>query len=92
MYIKVWSLLIFIAACLQIVKCRTNGSDICRLPEDRGRCRALINRWRYNMRTGQCNQFKFGGCGGNENNFASKESCLDACAGTLDIDIRDMLL
>ncbi|KAG5889740.1 hypothetical protein JTB14_018962 [Gonioctena quinquepunctata] len=55
--------------------------DMCKLPEKRGHCRALLPRWRYNPSTGKCHEFNFGGCDGNENNFTSEKACMTMCSG-----------
>ena len=44
-----------------------------------GPCEALIPRYFFNKTSGQCEQFAYGGCQGNRNNFEDGESCLDAC-------------
>nr|CAH7760158.1 unnamed protein product [Callosobruchus chinensis] len=54
---------------------------MCKLPEVRGRCRALLQRWRYDVSSGKCRTFKFGGCEGNDNNFTSEKACMAMCAG-----------
>lgn len=61
----------------------TLTEDVCALPKDSGPCHsdASIRRWYFNSKTKKCEQFKYGGCGGNENNFDSKELCEHACAG-----------
>ncbi|KAM9354518.1 kunitz-type protease inhibitor 1-like isoform 2-T2 [Pholidichthys leucotaenia] len=46
-----------------------------------GPCRAAFRRWRYNVTMGQCEEFVFGGCKENKNNYLSKEHCLSACGG-----------
>lgn len=33
------------------------------------------------MELGQCQEFKYGGCLGNANNFASSEQCRERCSG-----------
>uniref|UniRef100_A0A8C9FTF9 BPTI/Kunitz inhibitor domain-containing protein n=1 Tax=Pavo cristatus TaxID=9049 RepID=A0A8C9FTF9_PAVCR len=33
----------------------------------------------YNYSTGRCRPFTYSGCGGNENNFTSRKSCLRIC-------------
>nr|XP_019961120.1 PREDICTED: kunitz-type serine protease inhibitor 6-like [Paralichthys olivaceus] len=45
-----------------------------------GPCRAALQRWFYNHRTGTCQSFIYGGCRGNKNNYISKERCMAACA------------
>lgn len=54
---------------------------ICKLPPMRGHCRALLIRWRYDPVTKKCQEFKFGGCDGNANNFQSQKACMTVCAG-----------
>ena len=58
-------------------------SDTCRLPKVVGPCRGAFPRWFYNTSSGRCEQFIFGGCGGNANNFNSSASCLRNCGKKL---------
>ncbi|XP_048414329.1 tissue factor pathway inhibitor 2 [Stegostoma tigrinum] len=51
----------------------------CRLEADSGPCRAYLERYFYNFTTGQCEEFVFGGCRGNENNFKDVSSCQNEC-------------
>ncbi|NXG02953.1 TFPI1 inhibitor, partial [Sakesphorus luctuosus] len=53
--------------------------SLCMTPMDRGVCRAKELRFFYNYSTGRCRPFSYSGCGGNENNFTSKKSCLRIC-------------
>ncbi|NWW06140.1 TFPI1 inhibitor, partial [Oreocharis arfaki] len=53
--------------------------SLCMTPMDRGLCRAKELRFFYNYSTGRCRPFSYSGCGGNENNFISKKSCLRIC-------------
>lgn len=41
----------------------------------------LHPRWWYNATAGSCQQFVYGGCEGNDNNYQSEEECLERCAG-----------
>jgi hypothetical protein len=50
-------------------------SSICGLSPVTGRCRGLFPRWYYDQDQGRCLPFTYGGCGGNENNFASRQVC-----------------
>lgn len=52
---------------------------MCLLPILRGPCDAQLPRWGYNFLTGQCQQFYFGGCQGNRNNYLTQEVCELAC-------------
>ncbi|XP_036886638.1 kunitz-type protease inhibitor 2 isoform X2 [Sturnira hondurensis] len=58
-----------------------NIYDFCGVPKVVGRCRASFPRWWYNATDGSCQQFVYGGCGGNDNNYLTKEKCLGKCAG-----------
>uniref|UniRef100_A0A8V5FSI4 Uncharacterized protein n=1 Tax=Melopsittacus undulatus TaxID=13146 RepID=A0A8V5FSI4_MELUD len=53
--------------------------SLCMTPMDRGLCRARELRFFYNFSTGRCHRFSYSGCGGNENNFTSRKSCLRIC-------------
>ncbi|KAF2987364.1 hypothetical protein EK904_002402 [Melospiza melodia maxima] len=53
--------------------------SLCLTPMDRGLCRAKELRFFYNFSTGRCRPFSYSGCGGNENNFVSRKSCLRIC-------------
>ncbi|XP_068920623.1 tissue factor pathway inhibitor isoform X4 [Petaurus breviceps papuanus] len=55
------------------------GPSWCLTPADRGLCRASEKRFYFNSAIGKCRPFNYSGCGGNENNFTSKKSCLRTC-------------
>lgn len=42
-----------------------------------GRCRASIRRFHYN--NGTCQPFTYGGCGANQNNYETEETCMTTC-------------
>ncbi|CAG7827029.1 unnamed protein product [Allacma fusca] len=44
-----------------------------------GPCRAAIKRWYWNGAKYDCDEFLYGGCRGNNNNFETKGECLSAC-------------
>jgi len=54
--------------------------DICKLPKDKGPCRARKPKFYYDSITGACSSFMYGGCQGNKNNFDSIEECEAQCS------------
>ena len=56
---------------------------ICTLPADTGPCDGVCPRWFFNPSLGECQQFFWGCCEGNANNFETQEwceaECLDPC-------------
>uniref|UniRef100_A0A224YCP3 Pancreatic trypsin inhibitor n=1 Tax=Rhipicephalus zambeziensis TaxID=60191 RepID=A0A224YCP3_9ACAR len=61
-------------------ECLAECEDPCRLPMDPGHCNNdTQERYYYNSQTGLCEIFEYGGCEGNENNFAELESCKTRC-------------
>nr|CAD7453342.1 unnamed protein product [Timema tahoe] len=54
-------------------------ADICLLPADVGPCRAAKPRYYYDTEAKACVKFRYGGCYGNCNNFATVEKCEMAC-------------
>ncbi len=59
----------------------------CLLPSAVGNCDALIGAYFHNPKTGVCEPFMWGGCGGNENRFPTLAACQAAChGGTPDMD------
>jgi len=53
--------------------------NLCTLPLDAGICAGVCPRYYFNQTTGQCEEFMYGCCGGNANNFATLEDCQNAC-------------
>ncbi|VDP92262.1 unnamed protein product [Echinostoma caproni] len=51
----------------------------CLLPRDPGMCLAVIRRWAFNRAKQECEEFIYGGCGGNRNNFGSQFECQYTC-------------
>ncbi|VDQ07008.1 unnamed protein product [Trichobilharzia regenti] len=54
-------------------------TDICLLKPEPGLCRAYFPSFYYDPSSNECKSFVYGGCGGNENRFASKETCEETC-------------
>ncbi|XP_012942643.1 papilin [Aplysia californica] len=51
----------------------------CILDVDIGPCQAAITRFFYNTTSKQCEAFIYGGCQGNDNNFATFDECKRTC-------------
>ncbi|KFD57847.1 hypothetical protein M514_01080 [Trichuris suis] len=68
-------------ACHLYLQCYATD-DICNLPVSQGPCDEILMRWYYNRGTKQCEEFVYGGCEGNENNFLTKEQCEATCTSS----------
>ncbi|XP_055071003.2 tissue factor pathway inhibitor a isoform X1 [Misgurnus anguillicaudatus] len=51
----------------------------CALKKDEGPCKAIMDRFYFNIDTGRCEAFEYGGCQGNANNFETLEECEQMC-------------
>ncbi|TRY92245.1 hypothetical protein DNTS_029082 [Danionella cerebrum] len=51
----------------------------CALKKDEGPCKAMKERFYFDLDTGHCELFEYGGCQGNGNNFETKEECEEMC-------------
>ncbi|KAJ0005392.1 hypothetical protein NQD34_015286 [Periophthalmus magnuspinnatus] len=58
----------------------------CALKEEPGPCKALKPRYYFNIDSGSCEMFDYGGCKGNDNNFLTKEECEETCVVSEDKD------
>ncbi|KAK6759783.1 hypothetical protein RB195_021383 [Necator americanus] len=56
-----------------------NGEDCLEPFGKTGHCKASFKRWGFNPETIRCEEFIYGGCGGNKNNFLSLEECKMEC-------------
>ncbi|XP_063168390.1 kunitz-type protease inhibitor 2 [Candoia aspera] len=74
---KSLALLVTLAAALAAAE---SLPDQCRSPKRVGPCRASFHRWWYNATSQMCQEFIFGGCKGNANNFFSEKECFQTCA------------
>ncbi|XP_033102480.1 papilin-like isoform X3 [Anneissia japonica] len=59
--------------------CLVKEEDPCSLPAESGPCKALLSRWYFSSSTGKCEQFTYGGCMGNSNNFMDEDLCEVVC-------------
>uniref|UniRef100_A0AC34FVR3 BPTI/Kunitz inhibitor domain-containing protein n=1 Tax=Panagrolaimus sp. ES5 TaxID=591445 RepID=A0AC34FVR3_9BILA len=58
------------------------GGVLCRLPKDSGyQCGMSIphSAYHFDVSIGECIEFIFNGCGGNQNRFGTKDECLLGC-------------
>uniref|UniRef100_A0AAU6NSZ1 Kunitz/BPTI-like toxin transcript variant X5 n=1 Tax=Micrurus mipartitus TaxID=430902 RepID=A0AAU6NSZ1_MICMP len=53
--------------------------EYCYLPPDSGQCLAINDAYYYNPAANECQQFNYGGCHGNDNNFETKDECHYTC-------------
>nr|CAD2164277.1 unnamed protein product [Meloidogyne enterolobii] len=56
-----------------------NKNEICSLPPFAGPCTSFVLRWFFNPENGICEQFSYGSCRGNLNNFPDKSQCEAVC-------------
>lgn len=54
-------------------------NELCALKDEPGPCKAIKDRFFFSVDTGRCEQFEYGGCGGNANNFETFEACMESC-------------
>merc|ERR1719249_455607 len=52
--------------------------DICSLPKVKGKCKGYKPRYFFDKNTKSCQEFIYGGCGGNANRFVTEEECSKA--------------
>ena len=57
-------------------------AEICALPSDTGRCKASFEYWFYDPQSDSCKIFIYGGCGGNDNRWPTKDGCMNACSSS----------
>ena len=48
-------------------------NDVCQMPQEVGPCRDFLERYFFDVASGTCKQFYFGGCEGNKNNFKTMQ-------------------
>jgi hypothetical protein len=57
-----------------------SGIYICQLRPEPGPCYASFEQYYFNTQLRSCQIFIWGGCGGNQNRFSSREECERTCS------------
>jgi len=57
----------------------TVNADLCQLDADVGPCDEFQTAFFYSAAVDRCEQFTWGGCGGNANRFSAREDCERRC-------------
>ncbi|KAF8763268.1 thrombin inhibitor hemalin-like [Argiope bruennichi] len=71
--------------CLKPEQCPNSANELfvdesaCDQPKVIGHCLAAFRRYYFNKESGECEEFIYGGCGANDNNFLTKEECEETC-------------
>ncbi|XP_075555473.1 doenitin-1-like [Dermacentor variabilis] len=65
--------------CVASGHAQTRRPRICNLPPETGPCKARILAQYYNPLKDSCEEFTYGGCGGNENRFDTRQLCEATC-------------
>ncbi|XP_035222092.1 papilin-like [Stegodyphus dumicola] len=61
----------------------------CQLARVKGKCKGFFKRYYFEYETFKCESFFYGGCGGNANNFETKEQCMKTCYPLFLAEIED---
>lgn len=64
------------------------SGNLCDQPASVGDCAEYVLKWNYNSTLGSCQQFYYGGCGGNDNRFDTEEDCSARCIAGVDEEPR----
>ncbi|XP_078366590.1 uncharacterized protein LOC144650724 isoform X3 [Oculina patagonica] len=64
---------------LHTLRLKHVGACVCDLPPEGGPCYGYIPRYFFNATSKKCEEFVYGGCQGNGNNFETIESCENKC-------------
>uniref|UniRef100_A0A3Q1K386 Si:dkey-117n7.5 n=1 Tax=Anabas testudineus TaxID=64144 RepID=A0A3Q1K386_ANATE len=56
-----------------------SGTDRCLEPMSEGFCSDYVLLWYFHRLSGECRPFVYGGCGGNQNRFSSRDECQSWC-------------
>ncbi|ODM96426.1 Spondin-1 [Orchesella cincta] len=59
--------------------------EICTQSVDIIKCRGSYTKWHYDVASQTCKKFSYGGCGGTQNIFETKEDCEDTCGSITEL-------
>jgi hypothetical protein len=59
--------------------CQATCANSCNLPKKVGPCLAAFPRYYFDIKSGKCHKFIYGGCQGNGNNFVMRSECEKRC-------------
>nr|ACM40916.1 tissue factor pathway inhibitor [Culicoides nubeculosus] len=62
----------------------------CFMKPDGGVGRAILKSFYYNPKSRRCEEFEYGGLGGNENNFETKENCEEECKNRIKYNPKNL--
>uniref|UniRef100_A0A8C2Z9H3 Si:dkey-117n7.5 n=1 Tax=Cyclopterus lumpus TaxID=8103 RepID=A0A8C2Z9H3_CYCLU len=68
-------LLLFLLTLSSFTSHAMSAADRCLEPMSEGACSEYVLLWYFHPRSGECRPFVYGGCGGNRNQFASRQEC-----------------
>ncbi|KAM9318379.1 uncharacterized protein KZ484_022661 isoform 2-T2 [Pholidichthys leucotaenia] len=83
--------------CLLLLLCQLKPStgdqdsddyNRCTAAPDPGFCRAAFPMYYYDTKTDSCENFIYGGCGGNDNRYNTLEECKSSCIGDGQFETR----
>ncbi|CAF0898052.1 unnamed protein product [Brachionus calyciflorus] len=65
---------------------------MCMLPREKGPCADYEQKYYFNTLSGQCEEFTYGGCNGNDNNFESLDECESTCHALIESASNSQIL
>uniref|UniRef100_A0A671KSJ3 BPTI/Kunitz inhibitor domain-containing protein n=1 Tax=Sinocyclocheilus anshuiensis TaxID=1608454 RepID=A0A671KSJ3_9TELE len=69
----------FTKLCYSLIFSSPSSPNICQLKLDAGTCSNFSVKWYYDVSSGQCVRFWYGGCDGNSNRFNTQKDCEIRC-------------
>ncbi|EYC31476.1 hypothetical protein Y032_0004g2174 [Ancylostoma ceylanicum] len=72
-------LILFLLCLIYVADSKSQLPRRCKQKMDVGLCRASLPRFFYNSTSRKCEEFIYGGCGGNKNNFDDENECRKKC-------------